>query len=541
MAETALPDIIVVGGGSAGCAMAGRLAENPNISVLLIEAGGDKADMHTRVPAMVSRLVMNPRYDWMLPVEPDASVKGRADFWPAGKWLGGGSSINGMMYIRGNAHDYDHWAQLGATGWSYDDVLPYFRRMENNPREGRFHGKDGPMRVSESRLRYSVTDRWIESATHAGVPRCADLNGDGRVAEGVDHVQMSQTGGRRWSSADGYIRNGKHGGRLTVMARTSVRRIIVENGRACGVEIMEAGGAVRTIRARRGVVLSAGAMGSPKLLMLSGIGPAAHLREQGLEVVRDAPGVGTNLQDHVGLNIAWKIRGVSLNSEIRGLGLAKAGLEYLVRKTGMLTTAIAHAQAMIYTRPGLPAPNIQLAFSPFAFEVGANGERFLPPESSVSMLVCALHPAARGTLLLRSPDPEASPLIRHRLLGEDDEDLEQIVEGIEIARRIMAQAPLADEVVAEMKPGADIKGDALRDFVRTVAISCFHQVGTCRMGTDAMAVVDPSLRVHGVDGLWVADCSVAPSLVGANTNATAIMIGDKGADHVLAALGMGRG
>jgi len=535
MEDRNAPDIIVIGGGSAGCAVAGRLAEKGDVSVLLVEAGGEKPTVHTRIPAMVSQLVMNPAYDWILPVEPDASINGRADPWPAGKWLGGGSAINGMMYIRGHAHDYDRWAELGAKGWGYEDVLPYFRRMESNPRGGGFHGQAGPMRISESRLRYPVTDAWIESAVRAGIARCPDLNGDGRAAEGVDHVQMSQYEGRRWSAADGYIRNRDFGGRLRILSRRRACRILIENGRACGVEMAEPDGRRTTIRSRHGVVLSAGTMGSPKLLLLSGIGPERHLREIGVPVIRDLPGVGENLQDHVGVTVAWAVRSRTLNSEIRGLGMPRAAAQYLLAKTGLLTTAIAHAQAMIRTRPEEPAPNIQLAFSPFSFDIAEDGRRSLPKRSSVSMLVCALHPRSRGRLSLRSADPNDPPRIEHQLLGHDD-DLQQIIEGIEAARAIMAQPPLAQDVLEEMKPGAATGDAALRDFIRANAISCFHQIGTCRMGEDDGAVTGPDLRLHGVDGLWVADCSVAPSLVGANTNATAIMIGEKGADHIHAAI-----
>jgi choline dehydrogenase len=530
-------DIIVVGGGSAGCAVAGRLAEHGALKVMLVEAGKAGRDINTRIPAMVAKLVMNPAYDWVLPVEPDASTGGQPGFWPAGKCLGGGSSINGMMYIRGHADDYDAWARLGARGWSYADCLPYFRRMESNPRGGPFHGASGPLKVSESRLDYPLTDAWMESAVAAGVPRCADLNGDGYQAIGVDRVQASQHAGNRWSSADAYVRSGRHGGRLQLTGEARVTRILVENGAACGVELRRDDGSRQTVRAARGVVISAGTMASPKLLMLSGIGPAGRLAAAGVDPLRDLPGVGQNLQDHVGLNVAWEVRGRSFNSDLRGLGPVRAGADYLIRRRGMLTAAISNAQALVRTRRGLSSPNIQIAFSPFSFDILPGGVRQMPKQSMVSMLVCVTHPGSRGTVALRSADPDDPPLIRHELLGDAD-DLQQICEGVELARRIMAQAPIAEAVVAEAKPGAGIDGEALRDWVRERAISCFHQVGTCRMGEDDMAVVTPELKVRGLEGLWVADCSVMPRQVGANTNATAIMIGDKAADHILADLGL---
>lgn len=530
-------DIIVVGGGSAGCAVAGRLAEHSALKVMLIEAGKAKPDINTRIPAMVAKLVMNPAYDWVLPVEADASVGGQPGFWPAGKCLGGGSSINGMMYIRGHADDYDAWARLGAKGWGYADCLPYFLRMESNPRGGPFHGSSGPLKVSESRLDYPLTDAWIDSAVAAGVPRCADLNGDGYQAIGVDRVQASQHNGNRWSSADAYVRSDISGGRLQVIDEARVMRIIVENGVACGIELSRPDGTRQTIRSARGVVLSTGALASPKVLMLSGIGPAGQLAALGIDPLRDLPGVGQNLQDHVGLNVAWDVRGRSINSDLRGFGPMRGGIDYLMWRRGMLTAAISNAQALVRTREGLSSPNIQIAFSPFAFEILPGGVRHMPKQSMVSMLVCVMHPGSRGSIALRSANPDDPALIRHELLGDPD-DLAQICEGVALARGIMAQQPIAEAVVAEAKPGIGIEGDALREWVRERAISCFHQVGTCRMGTDDMAVVTPELKVRGLEGLWVADCSVMPRQVGANTNATAIMIGDKAASHVLADLGL---
>lgn len=533
------PDIIVVGGGSAGCAMAGRLAEEGSLSVLLVEGGNSAPSFRTRMPAMVAKLVMNSDYDWCLPVEPDHSMAGRPSVWPAGKRLGGSSAINGMMYIRGHARNYDAWAEAGADGWSYEDCLPYFRRMETNPRPGTaFHGQSGPMHVSELRLRYPVTNAWIDSAAHAGIPRCHDLNGDGYTAEGADHVQASQRDGNRWSTADGYIRNRDYGGRLKIICNQRVARVIIENGQAAGIVMIGADGRPRDVRAEHGVVVCAGTMGTPKLLMLSGIGPAAHLADMGIDVLCDSPSMGMNLQDHVGLHMVHEVNCRSMITDMRGLGLVKSGIEYLTHKTGLLTTAIGHAQAMVRTRPALDAPNIQLIFAPFAFEMKENGDRPMPKQSSVSTLVACVHPGARGTITLRSVDPTAPPVIRHALL-EDPNDIDQIIEGMAVVRSIMAQSPIADMIVSEVKPGRSVtEREALHAFVRSNAMSLFHPIGTCRMGTDEGSVVDPSLKVRGIDKLWVADCSIMPSHVGANTNATAIMIGDKGADHVLASLGL---
>lgn len=529
-------DIIVIGGGSAGCAVAGRIAADSSLRVLLVEAGKDRLDFSTKVPAGVAKLVMNPAYDWCYPVEPDPSTNGHPSFWPAGRWLGGGSSINGMMYIRGHAADYDRWASQGAAGWGYADCLPYFRRMETNPRPGPFHGDSGPLHVSESRLSYSLTGDWIESAVNAGHPRAADHNGDGRLAEGADMVQSSQRDGRRWSSADAYVRSGIGGDRLQLLSEARVRRILVENGQAVGVEVIRADGSRAELRARRGVVLAAGAMGSPKLLMLSGIGDREDLAAAGVEPVRHLPGVGRNLQDHVGLNIAWEMRGRSINSDLTGIGPLKAGLEYLLKKSGPLSAAISNAQVMARTEDGLAQPDIQIAFSPFSFDIGEGGARHMPPVPMISMLVCVMQPKARGALKLRDADPDSPPRIELALLSGEG-DLKRIADGIAIARRIMATDPIAKHVVAEAKPGHGVEGGALVEWIRGRAMSCFHQMGTCRMGTDEMAVVGPDLAVHGLRNLWVADCSVAPTMVSANTNATAIMIGEKAADHVMVALG----
>ena len=527
-------DLIVVGGGSAGCAMAGRLAEDGRSRVLLIEAGATDRHYRSRIPALTSAVVQNPEFDWCYVTEPDPSIGGRADVWPGGKRLGGGSAINGMMFIRGHRWDYDHWAELGATGWDYASVLPYFRRMEDNERGAdAWRGTGGPVSVSENRARYPITDAWVAAAQDAGIERSTDLNGE--KAEGVDYVQLSQRRGLRCSSAQAYIHGSRRGDRLTVATGAQVLKILVEDGRATGVRY-RIDGAERTARAARGVVLCAGAMNSPRMLMLSGIGPAAHLREMGIAVVRDLPGVGRNLQDHVGTHLVNEVSVPTLNSEARGMSAVRHMLDFAFRRRGILTTGIGHAQAFVRGRPGLPAPNLQLAFAAFSFDFDEQGRLMLRETPSVSTLIGLMRTSHRGSITLRSADPLAPPVISHRLLGSDD-DVEQIVEGIAIARRIMAASPIAQFVTNEVRPGVDLTDpEALRGYVRAASIPLYHPVGTCRMGRDDMAVVDPVLRVHGIDGLWVADASVMPSLPAGNTNATALMIGDKGADHVLRGL-----
>jgi len=527
-------DLIVVGGGSAGCAMAGRLAERGDISVLLIEAGRSDKHLFTRLPAANVNAVLNPAFDWCFKVEPDESINGRAETWPAARVLGGGSAINGMMYIRGHRWDYDNWAELGATGWDYESVLPYFRRLERNERgEDAYRGGGGPLSVSEGRAGYPITDAWIEAATQAGIKRSPDLNG--AEAEGVDYVQVSQRRGMRHSSATAYIWPNIRRRNLSLELNTQVQRVLFEGRRATGVLVRGPDGRSRAIHARAGVVISSGTINSPRLLMLSGVGDARELSALGIAPVHHLPGVGRNLQDHVGTHLVNDVDTTTLNSEVAGLGVVRHVARFLASRRGALTTAIGHAQAFVATREGLPAPNVQLIFAPFAFDYGEDCRIRLRNVPSVSTAVAIMRPKSRGTITLASPDPDIAPVIRHQLLGDPD-DVEQMVEGIEMARRIIAQPATARFIRGEVRPqSAPGDRDALRAYVRGFSSSFYHQVGTCRMGVDDLAVVDPDLKVHGIDGLWVADASVIPSLSAGNTNATAIMIGDKGSDHVIRA------
>ena len=527
-------DIVVVGGGSAGAAMAGRLSENGRFSVLLLEAGRSDRHPFTRIPAANIAAVQNPAFDWRHQAEPDDTIGGRAEVWPAAKVLGGGSAINGMMFIRGNPWDYDQWAASGAKGWDYASVLPYFRRMETNERgEDAHRGGGGPLSVSEVRATYPITDDWIRAAEEAGIPRSRDLNG--ADAEGVDRVQVSQRRGWRHSSATAYLSGARRRNTLRVVLKAEVTRIEVEDGRATGVRFRQ-DGIDRRATARRGVVLSAGTVNSARLLLLSGIGPAEALSALGIPVCANLSGVGQNLQDHVGTHVSVAVTQSTLNVETGGLKGLKHLADFFLRGRGALTTPIGHAQAFVRTRPGLPAPNIQLAFAPLAFGHDAEGRIQLLKEAAVGTMIGVMRPKSRGSVSLRSADPEAPALIRYRQLADDD-DVAQLIEGIGMARRIFAQPSIARHITREIAPGpaaADIAG--LRQYLQHAAISLYHQVGTCRMGTDDQAVVDGDLQVRGLHGLWVADASIMPSLPAGNTNATAIMIGDKGADHVLARL-----
>lgn len=529
------PDIIVVGGGSGGAAMAGRLVDG-GLTVTLVEAGRTDRHYRSRIPALTSAVVQNPEFDWCYQVEPDPTLGGRADIWPAGKLLGGGSALNGMMFIRGHRWDYDEWAREGALGWDYASVLPYFRRLEDNERGAdAWRGTGGPIAVSEGRARYPITDAWIAAAQQAGIARSTDLNGE--QAEGVDYVQVSQRGGTRCSAARGYLHERKGGNAPHILLEAQVLRIIVEDKRATGIVYLQDGQEKR-LAARHGVVLSAGAMNTPRLLMLSGIGPADHLRAMGIDVVCDRAGVGANLQDHVGTHIVNDVDAVTLNSDAKGLRGAWQVMKFALARKGALTTAIGHAQAFVKSRADLPAPNLQISFAAFAFDFDEQGRLMLRPNPSISTLVGLMRPRNRGRITLRSADPLVPPVIAHQQLSSTD-DIDQIVEGIAIARDILRQPAMAPFIKGELRPGAAMTDPAqLRDYVRMASIPLYHPVGTAKMGhrDDPMAVVDSDLKLIGVEGLWVADASIMPTLPQGNTNATAIMIGDKGSDHVIRTL-----
>ncbi len=522
-------DIIVIGGGSAGCVLANRLSEDVNRSVLLLEAGRSDKHLFSRIPAASPLAIGNPSFNWMYETEPDASRHNKVEMWPAGRCLGGGSAINGMMFIRSHPYDFEHWHSLGNQGWSYDDVLPYFKRLEDN--EGGpnvFRGSDGPQSVSENRCPIPVTDAWIQAAEQAGVPRSPDLNGE--FPEGVDYVQVSQQNGLRHSTAHAYVWPIKNRANLTIELEANVTRILTENGRALGVEYSQSG-QTKNVKTNEGVVLSAGAIASPKILMLSGIGDAAHLQEQGIDLVADIPGVGNNLQEHPALNLEVRVNGRTLSSDQGLIRNIKHGLNFIFRRRGPLTTSIGHAQAFVKTRENLDAPNIQIILTPFSFD--RQGEEIsISREKDMGFAIGLMRPRSRGTIRLRSSSPEDKPVIRHEMLG-DEEDVRELLEGFHMARKFLQQDVFSPWYVKEIFPGNNMRSDTeLELLLRETAFPMYHPVGTCKMGKDAEAVVDDKLKVKEVENLWVADASIMPTLTSGNTNATVIMIGEKASDLI---------
>jgi choline dehydrogenase len=517
-------DVVVVGAGSAGCALAGRLSEDPSLSVLLLEAGGSDDVLEVQIPAALYKL-WRTRRDWNYTTDPQPGLGGRELFWPRGKMLGGSSSFNAMIYIRGAAADYDEWAALtGDKAWSYEHVLPLFRRMEDNARGAdRFHGVGGPLRVEDLRSPHRWTRAVVQSAVAAGYPRNDDFNGDHQ--EGVGLYQVTQRRGRRWSAADAYLKPALGRPNLTVRTGAQATRIVVEGGRATGVEYLR-GGRRHVAHADREVVLSGGAINSPQLLMLSGIGPAEHLRAVGVDVVHDLPGVGGQLQDHPLVPVIWHVR--SGRSLFRGES-PSGYAQYFGARRGPLTSNLAEAGLFTRSDAALAECDLQYHFLPVKFWRQAEVD---PDVDAFTAAVVLVHVRSRGSVRLRSADPTWKPAIDAGYLT-DDRDLDALVTGVEKAREIGSVGPLAAVLAEEWSPGGTVHGrDDLRRKVRDTLESLYHPVGSCRMGTDDDAVVDAQLRVRGLDNLRVVDASVMPTLIRGNTNAPTIMIAERAADLI---------
>ncbi len=535
MAQSLGPfDYVIVGAGSAGCLLANRLSANPDMRVLLLEAGGKDDYFWIHVPVGYLYTIGNPRTDWCYKTEPDPGLNGRSLGYARGRVLGGCSSINAMIYMRGQKSDYDHWAALGNKGWSWDEVLPYFKRTEDYQHGAdELHGAGGELRVEERRVNWEILDAWREAAAECGIPKIEEFNrGDN---SGNAYFQMNQRRGVRWSNTKAFLRPVMHRPNLTVLTHAHVKRIRVQTlgflKRATGVEFSLGPRGNQFAEARGEVILAAGSIGSPQILQLSGIGPGALLQELGINVEHSLPGVGENLHDHLQIRMMYKVKNVrTLNERANSLfGKMAMGLEYLFFRTGPLTMPPSQLGAFAKSDPAQPSANIEWHVQPLSLDKFGSP---LHPFPAITPSVCNLRPTSRGHVRIKSPDPNAHPAIMLNYLSTM-EDKKVAVDSIHITRRIMQAKALAKYQPEEFKPGPDFKTDlALMSAAGDLGTTIFHPVGTCRMGHDELAVVDERLRVRGIAGLRVIDASVMPRITSGNTNAPTTMIAEKGAEFV---------
>ena len=522
-------DYIVIGAGSAGCVLASRLSADPDNRVLLLEAGGSDMNPWIHIPVGYFKTMHNPATDWCYKTEPDEGIAGRSLQWPCGKVLGGSSSINGLLYVRGQPADYDRWAELGNKGWSFDEVLPYFKKSEDQERGAdAYHGVGGPLKVSDLRLRRPIADFFVKAATQVGIPFNEDYNGERQ--EGVGYFQQTAHKGFRWSTAKGFLRPARKRPNLTVKTKAQTTRLLLEGIKAVGVEYLK-GGQVHQARAEGEVILSAGAIGSPQILQRSGIGPKILLEKVGVPLVKDLPGVGQNLQDHLQIRLVFKTSQRTLNDEVNNIfKQAWVGMQYMLTRTGPLTLAASQVAIFTKSNPDAERPDIQFHMQPLsADKPGEGAHKF----SAFTSSVCQLRPFSRGYLEIKSKDPLEYPAIHPNYLS-DERDQQVAIDGIKTARRISEAPAMAPHIKDEYVPGRQFQSDEeLLDAARKFSQTIYHPTSTCKMGHDDLAVVDDRLRVHGVGNLRVVDASIMPEIVSGNTNAPTIMIAEKASDMIL--------
>jgi choline dehydrogenase len=523
-------DYVIVGAGSAGCVLANRLTASGRHRVLLLEAGGEDRNIWIHIPLGYGKLFANAKVNWLYQTEPEPELNGRRIIQPRGKVFGGSSSINGLLYIRGQREDFDHWRQLGNAGWAFADVLPYFRRAEDQERgEDELHGVGGHLKVSDVCEPHPLCEAFIAAVQECGFPRNDDFNGT--TQEGAGYFQLTARNGRRWSTAVGYLKEARRRANLAIEANALATRILFSGRRAIGVEYRK-GGATRTAHADGEVIVCGGAYNSPQLLQLSGLGPAKTLRDVGIDVVADMPGVGADLQDHLQIRMQYRCtEPITMNDVINHWRhRCGAGLRYLFSRKGLLTIGAGYAAAFLRTRPELASPDVQIHFLIFSADTAGAA---LHPFSGFMTSVCQLRPESRGFVRIRSRDPTTAPAIQpHYLTSRNDCDC--VLEGMKLMRRIMDQPVMRKYIAEERTPGEQCTSDAdLLAFARESGTTVYHPTSTCRMGSDPDAVVDERLRVRGFERLRIIDASIMPTVVSGNTNAATVMIAEKGSDLVL--------